>query len=114
MSLFWVCITTKCPESEAGADDEYFLVARLMWSVLCEDLDLESRFDNAIGLHGGDGDIEHPEEDESSWWNGLEELGSSQLSTHSRMSSGNQDQDGKTSLDTEDSHWESQAENSWR
>ena len=72
-------------------------------------LHLESGVDDAVGLHGGDGDIEHPEEDESWWWDGLEELGSSQLSTNGRMSSDEKDEDGEQSLNTEHGHREAQA-----
>ena len=71
---------------------------------------LEARVDNPVGLHGRDGDVEHPEEDEAWWGNRLEELGSSQLSSDGSGPPGEQDGDGKTSLDTEHSHRETQAE----
>ena len=80
-----------------------------MWSVSVCLLHLESGVDHAVGLHGGDGDVEHPEEDECWWWDGLEELGSTQLSTNGRMSSGKKDKDGKQSLNTEHGHREAQA-----
>ena len=70
---------------------------------------LESRIDDAIGLHGGDGNVEHPEEDEDSWRDCLEELGSSQLTTNGGMPSGDQDKDGETGLNTENGNGETQA-----
>ena len=70
---------------------------------------LESRLNHTISFHGGDHDIEDPEEDEESWWNCLEEFGAAELSTNSRMSPGQEDQDGAGGLDTEHRHGESQA-----
>jgi len=72
---------------------------------------LESWLNHTISFHGGDHDIEDPEEDEESWWNCLEEFGAAELSTNSRMSPGQEDQDGAGGLDTEHRHGESQASN---
>ena len=70
---------------------------------------LESWLNNTIGFHGGDHDIEDPEEDEESWWNCLEEFGTAELATDGRMSPGEEDEDGAGGLDTEHGDGESQA-----
>lgn len=71
--------------------------------------DLEARVNDAVGLHGGDGDIEAPEEDKDTRGNSLKGLRTSELSAHSRVSPGHKDQDGEAGLDTEHSHREAQA-----
>ena len=71
--------------------------------------DLKSGIDDTIGLHGGDGDIEAPEEDKDTRGNSLKGLRTSELSAHSRVSPGHEDQDGEAGLDTEHSHREAQA-----
>ena len=71
--------------------------------------DLEARVNDAVGLHGGDGDIEAPEEDKDTRGNSLKGLRTSELSAHSRVSPGHEDQDGEAGLDTEHSHREAQA-----
>ena len=71
--------------------------------------DLESGIDDTVGLHGGDGDIEAPEEDKDAGGNGLVDLGATELSAHGGMSPGNEDEDGEAGLDTEHGHGESQA-----
>ena len=70
---------------------------------------LESGIDDTIGLHGGDGNIEDPEEDKDAGGDGLVDLGASELSAHGGVSPGNEDEDGEAGLDTEHGHGESQA-----
>lgn len=55
---------------------------------------LKSWVDGAIGLHGGDEDVEDPEKDEDGRWDGFDEFGTTQLASHGRMSPRQQDQDG--------------------
>jgi len=71
--------------------------------------DLKSGIDDTIGLHGGDGDIEAPEEDKDCRGDGLDGLGAAQLSANSRMSPGHEDEDGEAGLNTEHGHGEAQA-----
>ena len=71
--------------------------------------DLESGIDDTIGLHSGNGDIEAPEEDKDARGDGLEGFGTAKLSTHRRVPSGHEDEDGKASLDAEHGHGEAQA-----
>ena len=75
--------------------------------------DLESGIDDTVGLHGGDGDIEAPEEDKDCSGDGLDGLGAAQLSANSRMSPGHEDEDGEAGLNTEHGHGEAQA-GKWR
>jgi len=73
--------------------------------------DLKSGIDDTVGLHGGDGDIEAPEEDKDCRGDGLDGLGAAQLSANSRMSPGHEDEDGEAGLNTEHGHGEAQASN---
>jgi len=72
---------------------------------------LESWVDDTISFQSGDSNIEAPEEDKYGCWDGLEELGSTKLSTNHWTSSEHQDGNGEQSFNTEDGDGESQAAN---
>lgn len=70
---------------------------------------LETGLDDFVGLEGGDHDVEDPEEDEDSGGDGLDVLGTSQLTTDGGAAAGEEDGDGDQGLNTEDGDGESQA-----
>ena len=70
---------------------------------------LEAGLDDIVHLQSRDHDVEAPEEDKDGRRDGLEELGSSELSANGRVSPHQQDEDGTHGLDTEDGHGEAQA-----
>lgn len=70
---------------------------------------LEAGLDDIVHLQSRDHDVEAPEEDKEGRRDGLEELGSSELSADGRVSPREQNEDGEAGLDTEDGHGEAQA-----
>ena len=70
---------------------------------------LESGVDDAVGLHGGDGDVGEPEAAEDAGGDGLDGLGAAQLAADGGGAPQEQDQNGDTSLGTENGHGETQA-----
>ena len=70
---------------------------------------LEAGLDDIVHLQSRDHDVEAPEEDKEGRRDGLEELGSSELSADGRVSPREENEDGEAGLDTEDCHGEAQA-----
>ena len=71
---------------------------------------LEARVDHAVGLQGGDENVEDPEEHKDAGGDGLDGLGPAQLASDGGTPPREEDEDCQEGLDTEHSHGEAQAE----
>ena len=70
---------------------------------------LEARFDDLVGLEGGDHDVGDPEADEDARGDRLDGLGPAELASNGRVAPEEKDEDGAEGLATEQSHGETQA-----
>lgn len=78
--------------------------------VVASCLSLEVDLDDAVGLHGGDGDVGDPEGHEDEGGHPLYGRGAAQLAADGGVAPDEQDQDGDQGLRAEQGHGEAQAE----
>jgi len=70
---------------------------------------LETGLDDFVGLESGDHDVEDPEEDEDAGGDGLDVLGTTQLTADRGAAASEENGNSDQGLNTEDCHGESQA-----